>query len=251
METLKNIKAGDLFYTKFNKMYYFFQIIHITKDLPPPYDEDCFKYGYFIVFFEKAYNELPKSIEELDLINIYKIKYKPENTILYISYWNNVSEIKMDPEVDDYKKYSKYNVKYFGNTNVSKEFSPKILQDFTLPAHHTVNNDGILISQNSVYDISYIFYILENDNINKEKEMKKVAIKMENTIQKYKTNNDKNIDRKELKKCITGINKLNKKYNFITTIDAEELYMKLIKISKDKGILEEEAEKIIEDNRDW
>jgi hypothetical protein len=250
METLRNIKTGDLFYTQFNKMYYFFQIIHITKDLPAPYDEDCFKYGYFIVLFEKAYNELPKSIEELDLINIYKIKYKPKNTILYISYWNNVPEIKMDPEIDDYKKYSRYDVKYFRNTNVSKEFNPKILQDFTLPAHYTVNNDGIKISQ-SLTDISYIFHIFENDSGNKEEEMKKVAIKMENIIQKYKTINDKDIAGKELKKCIVGINKLNKKYNFIMTIEAEELYEKLIKISKDKGILEEEVEKIIEDNRDW
>ena len=157
----------------------------------------------------------------------------------------------MHIDIDDYKKYSKYSIKYFGNTKISNKFIPEILKEFTLPAHFTVNDDGIVISQNSVYDISYLFSILESDNKGKEDEMKKVLIKMENTIQKYKVSNDKSIQKNELKKCIIGINKLNEKYNFIMTLEAEELCNRLIEISKYKGILEEEAEKIIENNREW
>lgn len=251
METLRNISVGDLYYTQFNKMYYFFQIIHITNDLPPPYDEECYNYGYFIVLFEKAYSELPKSIGELDLINIYKIKYKPKNTILFISLWDKLPAINIKPETDEYKRYSKYDIKYFGNTTVSKKFVPEILNEFTLPVHYTSNNDGIVISPNYVYDISYIFYVFENDNKNKKDEMEKVNVKLKNIIQKYGIIVDKNIVKKELKKCIVGINKLNEKYNFIMTIEAEELYEKLIEISIEKGISEEETEKIIEDNREW
>jgi hypothetical protein len=54
-----------------------------------------------------------------------------------------------------------------------------------------------------------------------------------------------------LKKCVLGINKLNEQYNFIMTIEAEDIYKKLIKISKKQGLTEEETEKIIEENRDW
>jgi hypothetical protein len=244
MNTLTAVKEGDLYYTQFLKKYYFFQIIRITKDVKPPYKDH--KYGYFIVGFEKPYDELPQSIEELDLVNIYKIKYKPKNTILYISLQNEAPEIKMKTDIDNYKNYSKYNIEYFGNTTVSEKFNPEIVNE---DGFYTENNDGIIISPTPVYDVSYVFYIFENDSKNMEDEMKKVAIKKENIIKKYAASADK--IKNELKKCVAGINKLNEKYNFIMTIEAEELYEELVKISKEKGLLEEVAEKIIEDNRDW
>jgi hypothetical protein len=249
MKILKDIKVGDIFYTQFSKEYYFLQIIHITKDLPPPYDVD-YKYGYFIIVFEKSFKELPKSIEELDLINIYKIKYKPKNTILFISHWDVLPEIKINPMTEDYKKHSKYEIKYFGNANVSKSFNPEILSEFILPANNTINRDGIEISHTPA-GISWIFYIFEENVKNKEKEIEEVKIKMENIIQKYEEINDKNMVKRALKKCIIGINNLNRKSNFIMTIEAEEIYSKLISISKKYGIKETETEKIIEENRDW
>jgi hypothetical protein len=249
VKILKEIKEGDIFYTQFSKKYYFLQIIHITKDLPPPYDVD-YKYGYFITVFEKSFKELPKSIEELDLINIYKVKYKPKNTILFISHWDVLPEIKINPMTEDYKKHSKYEINYFGNTKVSKIFNPQILNKFILPINNTIDKDGIQISHTPT-DISWIFYIFEEDIKNKKQKMEKAKIKLENIIQKYKEINDKNIIKWALKKCIIGINNLNRKNNFIMTIEAEEIYTKLINISKKHGIKETETEKIIEENRDW
>jgi hypothetical protein len=261
METLKEPRKGDVFYTQFNKRYYFMQIIHITKDLPPPYDVD-YKYGYFIIMFQKAYKKLPKSIDELDLINIYKIKYKPKNTILFISHWAELPEIKMDTETENYKKHSKYEIKYFGNTAVSKEFNPKIYEEYILPAHTTKNNEDILISHKPV-DISWLFYILEQDNEYKNKKIEKVnskyfkgwletieseiLIKMETIIKKYENANE-NIP-KELKKCINAINKLDERYHFIMTMEAEDIYNVLIKISKKHKF--NDFEKIMEENREW
>ena len=261
MKTLKNIKEGDVFYTQFNKKYYFLQIIHITNDLPPPYDID-YKYGYFIILFEKSYKELPKTIDEIDLVNIYKTKYKPKNTILFISHWDKMPEIKMNPDTEDYKKHSKYEIEYFGNMVVSKEFNPKIYKEYILPAHHTTNNDGLIISHCPA-DISWIFYILEQDEKNQKKKLEnikikyfkeweetvepEIIIKTENIIQKY-ANGNENIH-KELKNCVNGINKLNKRYNFIMTVEAEDIYNILEKISKKHKF--KDYEKIIEENRDW
>ncbi|MDR1315534.1 MAG: hypothetical protein LBK13_01565 [Spirochaetales bacterium] len=261
METLKDIKEGDIFYIPFNKKYYFMQIIHITKDLPPPYDVD-YKYGYFIILFEKSFNELPETIEDLDLMNIYKIKYKPKDTILFISHWDIAPEIKLNSDMDNYKKYSKYGVKYFGNAKISKEFNPKIDTGFILPAKYKANDDGIRISHTPV-DISWIFYRLEEDEKNRNKRFKgikvkyfkkwleiiepEIIIKIENIIQKYENANE-NISR-ELRKCINAINKLNEKNNFIMTIEAEDIYDLLEELSKKHGI--KDFEKTIEDNREW
>jgi hypothetical protein len=261
METLKDIKEGDIFYTQFNKKYYFMQIIHITKDLPPPYDVD-YKYGYFIVMFEKFYNVLPKSINEIDLINIYKTKYKPKNTILYISNWDTLPEIKLDKTHDDYKKYSKYEIKYFGNSKVSNEFNPKIIENYILPSKHETDSDGLIVSHQPA-NIDWVFYILEEDEKHKNMKLKKIKpkyfkewietiepeiiIKMENIIQKYE-NAYEDIP-KELKKCINSINKLDEKYHFVMTKEAEDIYDILTKISKRHDI--NNFEKIIEENREW
>jgi hypothetical protein len=261
METLKDIREGDIFYIPFNKKYYFMQIIHITKDLPPPYDVD-YKYGYFILLFEKSFNELPKTIAGLDLMNIYKIKYKPKNTILFISHWDIAPEIKLDPDMDNYKKYSKYEVKYFGNAKVSKKFNPEIDKNFILPGEYKANDEGIRISHTPA-PIDWIFYMLESDEKNRNKKARKIKakyfrkwletiepeiiIKIENIIQKYE-NSCENINR-ELKKCISAINKLNEKNNFIMTIEAEDIYDVLEKISKKHRL--KNFEKIIEDNREW
>jgi hypothetical protein len=249
MKPLKDIKKGDIFYTLFNKQYYFFQIIHITKDLPPPYDID-YKFGYFIILFEKSYGKLPESIQELDLVNIYVTKYYRKNEAMFISYWNNVPEIRFNPQCDDYKKYLKNEVTYFGNEKVSNSFNPKIQNEFSMPSCHTVNDDGITISHSPSY-FEWIFHILENDNKMKKVEMEKFKVKFKDIIKKFETIENKSVAKRELKKCVSGINKLDSKFHFIETTEAEKLYEKLMKISISKGLSEEEAEKIIEDNRDW
>jgi hypothetical protein len=108
-----------------------------------------------------------------------------------------------------------------------------------------------------------VFYILEEDEKHKNMKLKKIKpkyfkewietiepeiiIKMENIIQKYEDANES--ISKELKKCMNRINKLNEKNNFIMTIEAEDIYDLLEKISKKHGI--KDFEKIIEENREW
>lgn len=262
METLIDIKEGDVFYIQFYKTYFFMQVIHIAKNLPPPYDKDRFKYGYFLVVFEKAYKKLPNSIDELDLQNIYKVKYKPKDTVLFISHWDNLPEIKLKPNRIDYEKYKKHEIKYFGNRKVSNNFVPAIAREFTMPSQWKSNDDGIKISH-SPDDINWVFYILEQDKKYRTKKIEKMDIKyfkewqdtvepniikkIEDLIQKYEKINE-NIGR-ELKKCVNGINKLEEKYSFIGTIEREDIYMVLEKISKKHDF--NDFEEIIENNRDW
>ena len=263
METLRNIKEGDIFYTQFNKKYYFMQVIHITDDLPPPYDVD-YRYGYFIVVFEKPYKELPEIIEELDLINIYKVKDKPKKTLLFISCWGKLPEIGLREWEEGYKKYSKYEIKYFGNSKVSEKLNPAISIQTKLPANYTENDDGIVISPTPA-GIGYMFYIFEQDEKYKNKKIEKInpkyfkewldtvdleiIIKIEKIVQKYENANE-NIS-KELKKCVNAINKLDENNNFIGTIEMEDIYNILEKISKKHGINDSDFEKVVEENREW
>ena len=55
----------------------------------------------------------------------------------------------------------------------------------------------------------------------------------------------------QLRICIQKINVLDEKHNFITTIERENLYEKLIELSNKYGISEEIAIELIEKYRDW
>jgi hypothetical protein len=239
METIKGIKVGDLFYTQFYKMYYFLQIVYVNEDIPPPIP----KYGYFIVVFKKAYNELPKSIEELDLINIYKI----------------------NPDVDKYEELLEFSINYFGNTKVLRKFCPSYkIENFAMAVNLIEANDGIKVLNKEM--LHHTFLILGYDKRHKKIKSKKSInpkyfpewleyidadkiIKIEKIIDNFE--NNKETVKKSLKKCIKSINKLDENDPFICTIEREGIYEKLMNISMEKGISEEDAEKIIEDNRDW
>ncbi|MET3028020.1 hypothetical protein ABXT06_15175 [Flavobacterium sp. UW10123] len=266
MYTLKNPKIGDLFYTQIGKKFFFMQIIHITTNLPEPYDESQFKYGYFIVVFEKSFFKLPKSIEELDLNKIYNVKYKPKDTILYVSHWNEFPEIKIKNGRIDAEKYKKYELLYFGNTNVTSKFEPEIIRDFTMPAQCKYDDNGTQISH-SPDDLNWIYSILIQDEEKQHEKKKKIAtkhfhewiefveadaiIKTEKILCTFELEcKTKNICT-SLKKSIVAINRLNEKLNFITTIEAENLFDKLLSLSKELGLDDFKANEIIENNRDW
>ena len=241
MKTLKEIKVGDLFYTQFNDLYYFLQIVHTNNDTSPSNGSSP-KYGYFIVVFEKAYNELPKSIEDLDLINVYKI----------------------NPEIFKYEDILEFNIRYFGNTKVLKQFCPSNrLEDFALPTNLTETDEGIKVL-NDPDLLEHIFFHLKYENKKRSKkinlkyfpewveyvDMNKIT-KIEKIIAAFENNCNKESAKKSLKKCIVGINKLDAKDHFLHTTEREDLYEKLMNISMEMGISEKDAEKIIEDNRDW
>lgn len=268
MNTVKNIKKGDIYYSEIGKRFYFIQIIHITTGLPAPYDSGEYNYGYFFVVLEKSFNTLPKTIEELDLNTIYRIKYKPTKTVLYISHWSKTPEIKVEvsPFYTNSEIYAKYKLVYFGNTEISNAFEPEIVQDFTMPAKFETNEKGIKISH-SPDDIDWFYSRIRQDQ-EKQFEKKKniqpkyfkdwleyvdadAIIKSEKIIATFELEAETKDPKKALKKCVSSLNKLNDKLNFIMTIEAENLFDKLIELSIKYRLPENEADEIIENNRDW
>jgi len=266
MNTVKDIKKGDIFYSEIGKRFYFIQIIHITTGLPAPYDNGQYDYGYFFVVFEKSFTTLPKTIEELDLNTIYRIKYKPTKSILYISHWSETPEIKVKMGRQNSEIYAKYKLAYFGNTEISNAFEPEIVQDFTMPAKCKINENGIIISH-SPDGINWFYSRILQDQ-EKQFEKKKniqakyfkdwleyvdaeAIIKSEKIITTFELEVETKDPKRALKKCVSSLNKLNDKLNFIMTIEAENLFEKLIEISVKFGLTENEAIDIIENNRDW
>ena len=266
MNTLKDIKKGDIFYSEIGKRFYFIQIIHIATGLPAPYDNGEYNNGYFFVVFEESFTTLPKSIEELDLNTIYRIKYKPTKSILYISHWSETPEIKVKMGRTNCEIHSKHKLIYFGNTKISNAFEPKIVQDFTMPAKFETNEKGIQISH-SPDGINWFYSRILQDQ-EKQLEKKKniqpkyfkdwleyvdteAIIKSEKIIATFELEAETKNLKKALKKCVSAFNKLNDKLNFIMTIEAENLFNKLIELSVKYGLSENEANEIIENNRDW
>ena len=257
MTALKDVKTGDIFYTQVGKWYYFFQVIHITDDLPPPYDVSH-KFGYFIVVFEKRYEELPATIDEIDLVNIYSAKYTRKGTVLYISHWDKVPEIKV--------KSNRYEIKYFDNCEISDEFNPKIIKKYTMPANCKFDENGIQVSHQPD-DINLIFYVLEQDEILRNKKIieinpkyfkawaesiqPEIIKKMEKLFDKYLDECTKIGVEKALKKSVKSINKLDETKCFIKTIEAEDIFNKFFEVTQAYQVDEHIVEKIIEENRTW
>jgi hypothetical protein len=266
MNTIKQIKKGDIFYSEIGKRFYFIQIIHIATGLPEPYDNGEYNNGYFFVVFEQSFTTLPKSIEELDLNTIYRIKYKPTKSILYISHWSEAPEIKVKMGRANCEIHAKHKLVYFGNTKISNAFEPKIVQNFTMPAKFETNERGIQISH-SPDDINWFYSRILQDQ-EKQLEKKKniqpkyfknwlefvdteAIIKSEKIIATFELEAETRDLKKALKKCVSAFNKLNDKLNYIMTIEAESLLNKLIELSVKYGLSENEANEIIENNRDW
>ena len=216
--------------------------------------------------FEESFTTLPKSIEELDLNTIYRIKYKPTKSILYISHWSETPEIKVKMGRTNCEIHSKHKLIYFGNTKISNAFEPKIVQDFTMPAKFETNEKGIQISH-SPDGINWFYSRILQDQ-EKQLEKKKniqpkyfkdwleyvdteAIIKSEKIIATFELEAETKNLKKALKKCVSAFNKLNDKLNFIMTIEAENLFNKLIELSVKYGLSENEANEIIENNRDW
>lgn len=266
MNSIKSPNIGDLFYTQVNGKFFFMQIIHITTNLPAPYNNGQYNYGYFIVVFEKSFPALPQTIEELDLNKVYKIKTTPKKAILYVSHWTESQEIKVKNGRIDSAKHKKYKLLYFGNADVTNKFEPKILRDFTLPSRNISNENGFIISH-SPDDINWIYSRLIHDEEKQNKKKKDVLpkyfnewleyveadaiIKTDKILTSFEIDSQTKDTRKALKKCTLALNKLNEKLQFITTIEAESLIEQMIKLSISFGLNDLESNEIIEKNRDW
>jgi len=266
MKKIKDLKRGDIYYFQINQNYYFMQMIHITAGLPEPYDAPVFNFGLFITVFEKKYKTLPKSVHELDLNSVYRIKTKPKKSLLYICDWLEHLQMKLEPDSDAYKLYSKIQIEYFGNYPVATQFFPELALQFTLPIEYKQNTDGVCISAVPA-KLSYIFdriYDDENDQIKKRKTITPtyfpqwldhvdidIVIKMEKILTIFEVDSLKKDVNKALKRCIQAINKLEQKTPFISTIEAENICGKLTDLSEDYGMSQQDVYALIEKNRDW
>ena len=263
---IENICEGDIYYFNLNKKYFFLQILKIVTDLPAPYDID-FKYGYYLAVFQKTFKVLPK-IEDLDLSNVYIKKHYLKNEACYYSIWNNEPCIRFEKQLMSYDLKDKYEFKKFGNRAVNKfeNFKPNLIPQFSMPAQ----TDFIYGIKNthSPVSIQHILVSLESEekqSSEKKKTIKPIyfkewieyingeaILKTEKAISQFEQKQGKITTIEDaLKKCVETINKIDSKNLHIGTIEREDIFNKLIEISKIKEIEIVNAEKIIEDNRDW
>jgi hypothetical protein len=80
----KERQRGDIYYFIIEKRYYFLKIIRIdTRIVEAELNKKETWYCYYVIVFEKSYSKLPENKDEINFTNIYQIKYKPKNTLLY------------------------------------------------------------------------------------------------------------------------------------------------------------------------
>jgi hypothetical protein len=260
----KQYNTGDIFYFQINNKYYFIQIINIiheTRLWPDPH------YVYFIALFEKYYKTIPNSIENIDLTNIYEIKFKPKKTLLYFFINNRNHEISMnDFEDADYDKYKNIKVYYYGNLKISSSFNPNIIIPQKMPIDHTENAKGIQVTPLGAR-FSFLYSRIEQDELFRENKSKKVKtiyfknwlgdidpdiiICMESIFVRLYGYIHHDFFMKELKKSIYKINKLDNKYGFITTIEVEDLFDKFSIMLNHDPVIKEKALELIDATRDW
>jgi hypothetical protein len=261
----KNPQKGDIFYVVVNKKYFFMQVIHLADNLPAPYDAPNFKHGIFVLVFQKTFNQLPKSIADLDLQNIYQPKFIWKKTLFYFSLWGADPHIKFDPSLMRYDYKEKYTLTFFANSVVSNALTPSIDTCFGMPAIGVENENDVQISH-SPMSIQGIIWAIEEDEKGKTKKRNSISpryfsewleyvepdciIKAEKILQDFELQN-KTQTEKSLKKAVLALNKLEEKFNFINTIEAEHLHEKLMEIAIKKELSDQRARTIIEANRDW
>ncbi len=264
---IKDIKEGDVYYILINKKYFFLQVVKIVTGLNTPYDKNEYKYGFFIVFFQKTFTSIPK-IGELDLQNIRVNRYWCKNEACYFSIWEDEPYIKFKKHLMYYDHKDKYKFIKFTNIKVPNfnNFKPPLIPQFSLPAEYKLFN-GICNSHHP-YSIQAVIgnIIREEESRNKKSKIIEpkyfidwleyidtpIIERTEKAIFKFeeKTGRSKTIEN-SLKQCVERINKLDEKYSYIGTIEREDIFETLLEIAKNKEIEENKAFKLIDVNRNW
>jgi hypothetical protein len=265
-----NVKEGDVFNVLINEKYFFMQVIHHEKEVIDPSGISK-KIGsnFYVVVFQKIFKTLPKSINELDLKNIYQPKYIWKNTLFYAKIWSEDQNIKFDNQLMYYDYKDKYKLTFFANTKISTEFNPKISPQFSLQTpttHSTVKYDDLDTSPQPLA-IQVLIWAIEQEEKGKTKKIKSITplyfqewldyvepdciVKIEKIISTFINADASKIPQKELVKAVSAINKLDAKYNCIYTIEAEQIHEKLTEIAATKNIKVSEATQIIDLNREW
>lgn len=263
---IKNIKEGDVYYFKLHGKYFFLQILKIVTGLPEPYHVD-FKYGYYLVIFQKTFKNIPKN-EELDVSTVYVNQHYRKNTACYFSVWNKEPYIQFNNELMGYELKDKYRFTKFGNRSVNdfNAFKPPLIPQFSMPSRSKFHND--IQNTHQPMSIQAILKGLEEEEKSRNAKTRKTnpryfkewldyinpdaLIKTETTIFKYEEKEGRQQTKENtLRKCVETINKIDKKFSHIGTIEREDLVEKLMDISMSKKLDKELAETIIEKHRDW
>jgi hypothetical protein len=265
-----NVKEGDVFSVLVNEKYFFMQVINLEKKvIDPSGRSEKIGNNFYVIVFQKIFKTLPKSIDELDLKNIYQPKYIWKNTLFYAKIWSEDQNIKFDNQLMYYDYKDKYKLTFFANTKISTEFNPRISSQFPLQtpaAHSSVDYDDLDISPQPLA-IQVLIWAIEQEEKGKTKKIKSVIplyfpawlgyvepdciLKIEKIIFSFINADASKNSQKELKKAVLAINKLDEKYNCIYTIEAEQIHEKLNEIATSKNIKSVEANQIIDLNREW
>ncbi|MGB4812094.1 MAG: hypothetical protein WBP13_06390 [Methylophilaceae bacterium] len=261
----ENIQLGDIFYIQVSQRYYFLQVIHVTENATELYGQS-FNFGYFLMVLNKTFLELPSAIDELDLIHIYQPKFIWKKTLFYFGLWDKEPRICFDETLMHFDYKDKYPLIKFGNTPVSPDLSPAISRQFSLPLNVVYNEDDVQISA-SPASIQLIIWAIEEEEKGKLK--KRVAInphyfkewldyvepscivKIEKIITQFDMSNIEEDIQKALKKAVMDINKLDDKFSFIGTIEAEAIVEVLTEIAEKRGQTDQQAILTIDQHRNW
>lgn len=258
-----NPAQGDIFYVLVNQKHFFMQVIHIETPGQP--FSSMHQYGVFVVVFQKTFSQLPQSISELNLHDIYQPKYIWKNTLFYFSLWDAAPQIRFNPSIMRFDYKDKYALTFFANAAVSNTLNPSIDAQFGMPAISVDNENSIQISHTPSH-IQTIIWAIEEDEKGKAKKLASVnplylknwltfvapecIIKTEKILLNYAQNKSDSAD-KSLKKAVIALNKLDAKMCFIFSVEAENLITELIEMAAKKGLANQLAEVIINENRDW
>lgn len=266
-----NISKGDLYYFEMNQKYFFLQVLDIIqKAAKTVYQEPTdigYKYGFVVVVFDKCYKQVPSSVEELDLNNLYVFKHIWKKTTLYTILWGKEPHIKFNPDLYHYNYKDKYKLTFYGNHSVIAAFNPKIAFPLGDPSAQAYDSQGTGMAPHSGLFIQTMLWGLEQEEakrLAKRKAIQPVYFrewleyvepvlisKVEKALLGFANGQVPTSPKKALTKCILTLNKLEDSHSFIYTIEAESLIEKLVALSQARGLTEKEAVDIIEAHRNW
>lgn len=149
---------------------------------------------------------------------------------------------------------------------VFKAFVPEIVQDFTMPTTCKTNAEEIQISH-SPDDINGFYSCILQDQERQFEKQRNIQpkyfkeglefvdtdaiIRIDKIVSTFEAETEVKDIKKALKKCVVAINKLDDKLNFITTIEAEDLFTKLVKLAVKLGLTQADATTIVDQSRMW
>jgi hypothetical protein len=257
--------AGDIFYFHLMGRYYFLQVIDVRQVVGRGGLQERL---YLMVVFEKSFATLPVEVSELNLRDIYRVKSKPRNCLLYI--------VTSDPDggvsisrtsSGGYEDYKDIKVHRFGSATPAARFEPDIVIPHSFFPVNAIEDDaGIDVTPNWA-EFTYVFDRIENDRRLRTEKLGAFTpvyfgtwrdevdtgalLKMEKIFAALDLEADAKAFLKKLKGVVSEINKLERKTPFIYTIEAEDIMTVFDAMMARRQIPADEGMTVIERHREW